>query len=156
MVCRQATYSGDPSTSKKDEVRFWLGDTNVDRPLFFDSEVEYVVQKIPNTRMAAASLLEIKAQEFARKADIRVGDVSKSYSKAADSMKKFADSLKDDALKNCRPFFGGLTKSGKLELAGDSDAIQPQFFIGQTDNPFAAQMNRDVTDLYGLVGTGGL
>lgn len=153
MTCRQATYSGDPATSAKDEVRFWLGDVNMSRPIWFDPEIEFIVVKVPNTRMAASHLLEIKAQEYARKADIRVGDVSKAYTKAADSMKKFADALKDDALKNARPFFGGLSKSGKRSLADDTDATQPQFYIGQTDNPYAVQMNRDLDSLLGRVGT---
>lgn len=153
MTCRQATYSGDPAFSKKDEVRFWLGDLNMQRPVWFDPEIEFIVAKIPNTKMAAAHLLEIKAQEFARKSDIKVGDVSKSYSKAADSMKKCADDLRQDALKAAKPFFGGLTKSGKKALLDDDDATQPQFFIGQTDNPYAVQMNRDLNDLYTRVGT---
>ena len=151
MTCRQATYSGNPASSKKDEVRFWLGDINMARPLWYDAEIEFMVGRTPNTRMAASHLLEIKAQEFARKADIRVGDVSKAYSKAADSMKKFAEGLKEDALKTARPFFGGLSKSGKKDLLDDNDATQPQFYIGQTDNPFAVQMSKDISELYGRV-----
>lgn len=153
MTCRRATYSGDPSTSAKDEIRFWLGDINMARPVWLDPEIEFISSKIPNTRMAASHLLEIKAQEFARKSDIRVGDVSKAYGKAADSMLKFANSLKEDALKNARPFFGGLSKSGKRNLHDDLDATQPQFYIGQTDNPYAVQMNDDIAVLFRRTGT---
>jgi hypothetical protein len=153
MACRTATYSGDPSSSAKDEVRFWLSDLNLDRPLFFDAEIEFTTSLIPNARMAAAQLLELKAGEFARKGDIRVGDVSKAFTKAADSMKKCAQLLREQAVKSAKPFFGGLTISGKQALLERTDDVQPQFFIGQTDNPFAVQMNHDVNDLFGLAGS---
>ena len=156
MACdKRFTYSGDPSKSSKDEVRFLIGDTNKARPLFDDREILFQLTQTPNTKIAGAELLEIKAREFATIADIRVGDVSKSYSKASDSLQARAEDLRKDALKGALPFFGGLSKSGKKALADDQDATQPQFAIGQNDNPFAVQLNRDITNLFGLVGPSG-
>nr|DAO47167.1 MAG TPA: hypothetical protein [Caudoviricetes sp.] len=37
------TYSGDPSTSEVDALRFKLQDTNPDAPLFTDQELAYLV-----------------------------------------------------------------------------------------------------------------
>jgi len=124
---------------------------DVTRPLFFDAEIEFTSTRIPNTRMAAAQLLDLKASEFARKSDIKVGDVTKSFSKAADSMKKCAEMLREQALKSAMPFFGGLKISGKIALRERTDDVQPQFTIGQMDNPFAVQLNHDLNELFGRV-----
>jgi hypothetical protein len=37
------TYSGDPSLSAKDEIRFLIGDTNADKQQLSDEEVMYIV-----------------------------------------------------------------------------------------------------------------
>lgn len=149
MAVDQFTYSKDPSKSAKDEVRFLTTDTVKARALFDDREILFQLTKTPNTRMAAAELLEIKSRELAQKGTIRVGDVSKDFAKAAETMKKCADALRRDALKRARPFFGGLTKSGNLALDQDTDATQPQFGIGQNDNPSAVQLDNDLSALFG-------
>lgn len=151
----RATYSGDPSTSKKDEVRFLMGDTNTKRPLCGDKEILWQLTNTPNTRIAAADLLLSKAVQFATKGDVKVGDVSKQFSKVADGLKSCSDRLRGEALKRARPFFGGLTKSGKRALATDTDAVQPAFAIGITDDPGAIQLNDDLSTLWDLGGFGG-
>ena len=146
------TYNGDPSSSPVNAVRFLIGDTIRAFVMFDDREIEYQLTETPNHRIAGAELLEKKSYQFARLADERVGDVSKAFSKVAAQMKLCAKDLRNQALKRAKPFFGGLSKSGKRALAQDFDAVQPAFFIGQTDNPFAVQLNRDVEQLFGLVG----
>ena len=76
--------------------------------------------------------------------------MSKAFSAVSRNMRKAADDLRREANKRARPFFGGLTKSGKIDLAEDTDAVQPAFSIGQDDNPRAAQLNRDITFLQGF------
>lgn len=155
MSCKTFTYSNDPSKSDRDAVRFMVGDTNKDRPLFDDREIDYQLTATPNVAIAASELLFAKAAEFATQADIRVGDVSKSLSKVSENLKACAERLKSDALLRARPFFGGLTKSGKRALAEDTGATQPQFFLGQTDDPQVIQLNRELDTLYCLNGYGG-
>lgn len=149
---KQFTYSGDPSRSTRDEVRFLIGDTIKSRPLFDDREVDYQLTKTPNPQIAGARLLYAKAAEYARQADIRVGDVSKAFSKVSEAMKKCAAELEREALKLAKPFFGGLTKAGKRALAQQTDDVQPQFLIGQNDDPGVVQLNKDVATLWNLVG----
>lgn len=152
MAGKAATYSGDPSTSPKDAIRFWTGDTK--GLLFTDREIKYVSDQTPNVKIAAAELLEAKANEFAQKADIRVGDVQKSFSEIAENMRKAAKDLRCDATRRALPFFGGLTKSGKRALAARTDDVQPAFAIGEFDSPWAVQLNSDLSVLQGLVGPG--
>lgn len=146
------SYSGNPLTSSKDEVRFLIGDTIKSRPLFSDSEILYQLTRTPNAKMAGSELLEVKARQFARLADTKVGDVSKSLSQVSKQMLECALNLRADATRSVLPFFGGLTHSGKRTLAQDEDAVQPRFSIGMSDNPAATQLNNSVSALYELYG----
>lgn len=154
MAVKRFTYSGDPSSSPKDEVRFLTGDTVKSRPLFDDREIVWQISQTPNTKMAGAELLLAKSSEFATQADVRVGDVSKAFSKVSEALAKRSKGLRDQALKRALPFFGGLTKSGKRDLALRTDDVQPAFSIGQTDDASAVQLNKDVSELFGLVPNG--
>jgi len=140
------TYGGDPSVSSRDAVRFTAGDTVKEVAVFDDREIDYQLSETPNVRLAAAAMLEAKAAEYSRKGYITVGDVAKDYSKAAEAMLATATRIRNQALSRALPFFGGLTKSGKEELAQDADAVQPNFFIGETDNPEAVQLNGQLLD----------
>lgn len=152
MAKKRFTYSGDPSKSKKDEVRFLIGDTTKDRALFDDREILFQIGKTPNTRMAGSELLLVKATEFSQLADIRVGDVSKSFSQVSKSMKACAKRLRDQALSRALPFFGGRTVSGRRALAEQTDDVQPNFFIGQNDDPSVVQLNSHIGHLLRLDG----
>lgn len=122
--------------------------------MFDDREINAQLAKTPNERLAGAELLDIKARQFARLANERVGDVSKNFSKVAEQMKACAKQLRDEALKRATPFFGGLSKDGKHQLALDQDAVQPAFSLGITDDPTAIQLNQDFASLRDLVGPG--
>ena len=86
-------YEFDPGGSETDEVRFLVGDTNPDQPLFADDEVDYLLLTW-GTPMAAAyqGALALVAK-FSAKADIAVGTARKSYTAQAESMRKVAESL---------------------------------------------------------------
>lgn len=146
------TYGGDPSKSSRDAVRFLIGDTIEKFAMFKDKEIDWQIGQTPDSRIAGAELLEVKARQLARIGDTRVGDVSRSFSKVAEQMLKVAKDLRKDALKRALPFFGGLSKSGKLTLAQDEDAVQPAFSLGMTDDPNAVQLNRDYRRLQDEVG----
>jgi hypothetical protein len=133
-------------------IRYLIGDTVRERALFDDREIEYQLTLTANHGIAGAELLETKARQFAREADVRVGDVSKALGKVSENLFKAAKELRCQTLKRAKPFFGGLTKSGKRELASDDDAVQPQFPLGITDNPSTVQLNRDINYLWGLLG----
>jgi hypothetical protein len=48
------TYSGDPSASRLDAVRYRIQDTNEDRPLLEDAEIEYELAEADNDVLQAA------------------------------------------------------------------------------------------------------
>ncbi len=148
MGCKRFTYNGDPSSSPLNEVRFLIGDTVRERAMFGDPEILYQLGKTPNAKVAGAELLEVAARRFARMSDEKVGDVSRSCSQVAKQMKVVADDLRKDAVRLVRPFFGGLTKSGKRSLESDPDAVQPAFPLGITDHYGTVQLNQDLDRLW--------
>ena len=69
------TYSGDPSSSKRDEVRFLIGDTQT--PEFLtDNEIAWCIAEETNTYLSAALACESIASLLAQQIDKSVGDLS--------------------------------------------------------------------------------
>jgi ribosome maturation protein Sdo1 len=135
------SYSGDPSTSDKDAVRYYVGDTNQQRPLLSDEEVQFSVDAFPNQRLAAAMSADAIAAKFTRESDQRVGDISKALSKVADAFRKLAARLRAEAGKRALARFPATSKDWKESRSQDTDLVQPEFPIGLGDNPWAVQLN---------------
>lgn len=133
------TYTGIPSSSEKDKVRFLCGDVDVTAQLVQDEEIEWVNSVYPSCRLAAAVVCEAIAARFSCAVDCTVGDISKKNSQKAEAFRKRAEELRNLEGNDALPFFGGLSKSGKRALDQNPDAVQPNFRIGLDDNPKAAQ-----------------
>jgi hypothetical protein len=134
------SYSGDPASSQKDEVRFLMGDTDTNDQLVLDAEINYSLGTQPDPTLAAALVLRSLAAKYARYANEKIGDVSEN---ASDLSKAFAARAKEldpggqtlGASLLVLPSFGGQYISEKQALAEDTDAIQPSFNKGQYDYP---------------------
>lgn len=72
------TYSGDPSSNKKDEYRFIVGDTDPEEPILQDGEIEYVLNKYTEKNERLYHLYDAMAQFFARKIKQKVGPIEES------------------------------------------------------------------------------
>lgn len=137
MAVKTFTYTGDPARNTRDAVRFHAGDTDRENAELEDGEIDYALTLQPNVKLAAAELLEALAAKYSRKADISVGQVSKSLGSISDRLAKRAEGLRSKAGIIATPFFGGLTQSGKTNLDQGTDDVQPRFRRGQFDNPRA-------------------
>ena len=135
------TYSGDPSTSSRNYVRFLLNDTDSTDALFSDEEINYVITEWSGDEYEAArELAEILIARFARLADSSsksVGDisVSESYSSKITHYKELADSLYKRKLRKYppRPFANAdALKSTDDKITTDYNT---DFVVGQMDNP---------------------
>ncbi len=78
------TYSGDPSSSRADAVRFILADTAEDSAAFTDEEVAWLVGQWPDEYAAAIAGAAMLEARYAREADSvtrTVGDltIAQSY-----------------------------------------------------------------------------
>lgn len=144
---RRFTYGNNPATSAVDAVRFLVGDTNEDRPLLDDREVEWAISQFPDQNLAAASLAEHLYGFFASKGDFKVGPINKSYSKVAQLFKEKADQLKAKACLSGGPSFPATKISTKEVLEQNVDLENPSFATGLTDSPFVTQLNDEFRDL---------
>lgn len=135
------TYSGDPSTSTRNYVRFLLNDTNPDEPLFSDEEISYVIEEWSGDAYdAARELAEIVIARFARLADSTsksVGDisVSESYSSKVAHYKELAESLLRRKMRKSPPRPWANRNALKSTNDRDTTDFNTDFVVGQMDNP---------------------
>ena len=136
------TYTGSPATVYADAVRFQCGDTDTNNQQLQDGEIAAGTAKYPaNERLAAAFCLDALASKYAAKATFSVGQISKQMGAVAENLRQQAALLRREAGKLAGMFFGGLTKSGKVLLDNDLDAVKPPFTVGQMDSPLVHQMD---------------
>lgn len=135
------TYSGDPSTSTRNYVRFLLNDTDSTDALFSDEELSYVITEWNGDAYdAARECAEILIARFARLADSSsksVGDisVSESYSSKITHYQQLAQSLFQRKMRKSPP--APWAKSDALKSTDDKTTTDfaTDFVVGQMDNP---------------------
>ena len=135
------TYSGDPSTSIRNYVRFLIHDTDSTDALFSDEELNYVISEWNNDAYKAArECAEILIARFSRLADSSsksVGDisVSESYSSKIAHYKELANSLLTREMRKSppRPF----ANAQALKSTNDRivDDYNTDAYAGIHDNP---------------------
>jgi hypothetical protein len=135
------SYSGDPSASDLDAVRFYVGDTTTTRQLLQDEEVNFTLAEHSNQRLAAAVCADAIAAKFAREADQRVGDISKSLSQVSKAFTALATKLRAEVGKRAAPSFPAASRDWKQTQREDTDLVQPAFAVGQGDSPWVVQLN---------------
>jgi hypothetical protein len=135
------SYSGDPSASDLDEVRFYCGDTNSARELLQNEEINFTITEHSNLRLAAAVCCDAIAAKFAREADQKVGDISKSLSQVSKSYFALAEKLRREVGKRAAPVFPAASKDWKQDQREDTDLVQPTFSVGLGDNLWVVQIN---------------
>jgi hypothetical protein len=135
------TYSGDPSTSTRNYVRFLLNDTNSTDALFSDEEINYVVTEWSGDAYEAArELAEILIARFARLADSTsksVGDisVSESYSSKIAHYQQLANSLLLRKMRKSPPRPWANADALKSTDDRTTTDFNTDFSMGQMDNP---------------------
>lgn len=88
------TYTGDPSVSDRDKVRFLIGDTDSTDALVSDEEIEWSLGEAGSIYQAAHDLCTVIASKFARLATSKsVGDLSLSYADRAETYHRLADRM---------------------------------------------------------------
>jgi len=131
------TYSGDPGSTSRDEVRFLIGDTDNGDQIVSDEEIAYAIAQEGNNRLAAIRVIRATAGKYARKVDKAVGDLKMSYGQIAKHYMDLAVFLEssDDNLYAPMAYAGGITHSGKDSVKADTDRVDPSFTKGVHDNP---------------------
>lgn len=127
------TYSGDPTASPLDEVRFLTGDTIQTDQLAQDGEIAYAIKLVyGNTPPASGNYLpaayvadSIHAR-LSRYADKTVGDLSITYSQRAKNFSDLASKLRQRATLATVPVYaGGMSLTEKRAQDMNLDRVQP-------------------------------
>lgn len=122
------TYSADPTSSKKDAVRWLVGDTNPDIPLVQDEEIYFNLMEVNNEIYRAASNTALNISAFyvgeAQSTSKSVGglSLSKSFGDKAQRYERLAKDL--------------LMRSRRLNpphVNADPHALGAEFIVGEFD-----------------------
>ena len=126
------TYSADPSSSKKDAVRWLIGDTNPDDPLVQDEEINFCLTEFNGEIYRAASVT-------ARNIAARFTGEAQSTSKSVGGL-SLSKSLGDKAQRYERLAKSLLTRSRQVNPPVpnvDGEAIGAELTVGKFDAYYA-------------------
>jgi len=108
------SYSGDPTTSMKDAVRFTIGDTDGNHQLLQDEEIYYIVLPqaegglaVTNVYWAGKLCADKLAARFAPSTQIKLGDWSGDYQQRYQQFRQMSIDLEQMVAMQAKPFFGG-------------------------------------------------
>ena len=140
------SYSGDPNSSPKDAVRFYVGDTISADQQANDEEVEFLLVSENNDPIrAAARIAETIAAKYARQVDKSVGGLSLSAGRRQEKYESLAAKLWARAKSAGGglpvPYSGGIRVSDKTTRETDTDRVQPIFTRDMQD--FMADLGPD-------------
>lgn len=131
------TYSGDPSSTDRDAVRFLIGDTDTTDQQLTDEEIAYLLDQAgDNVYAAAIAAAEALLGKYARLVDKNVGDLKLSYSQRQSSYAGLIIVLKKKfGIRSATPYAGGLSINEKISDSEDTDLTQPTFSRDQFNYP---------------------
>lgn len=139
------TYSGDPSSSIRNFVRFMIHDVDSTDPLFSDEEINAVLAEWDNDKYETArELAETLIARFARIADNyskNVGDISlaESYGDKVQHYKDLARSIMMRKMRKEVPRpFASANALISTNTRNETD-YHTDFHVGMNDNPSAQQ-----------------
>lgn len=122
------SYSGAPSSSPRDKVRFTLGDTTAANAKFTDGEIDSVLEDSGDDWLVASlTLVNALVARFSGACDESVGSVSMAYSQKADGYRRLYDTLMARMGKRGVPYGGGMDRMDKLIQARNPLRVQPAF-----------------------------
>jgi len=116
------TYSGDPSDSTRDAVRFLIGDTDTTDQLISDEEVDYLVELHGTLSRSASEAARSIAAKFARLMNRSIGGLSADFSQKYQHYMELAESLiTNEEAFPVSPFISGYRRGAKETRELDSD-----------------------------------
>lgn len=138
------TYTGDPTTSPKDEVRFLVGDVNMQDPELSDAEIIYCVCLVYGSManappmgnyLPAAYAADNLASKYARQADKSVGDLHIAYGNRFKQFQMLAQRLRVRATNSLiPPWAGGEFYSDKAINLLDKNVVGTAVVIDGMDH----------------------
>ena len=151
------TYTGDPSDSPKDAVRFWIGDTTEATPQLSDEEITYLLQLTGGSVMQAAILACMQLAnryssqvDFAVETELRVAlsQRAEAYAKRARELREQSQSPGTGSALGALPvpYAGGISRSDMERQERDGDRVPPGFVVGIMSAPGTDPARRMTTN----------
>ena len=134
------TYSGDPSSDDRDAVRFLIQDTDTNRQLATNEEIDWLLTQEVNVYTAAAAALQSVVNRQAGIGSKKVGDLSITFDFAA-AEKRISDLRLRGRSSYEIPSAGGISVAEKDTNEADTDIPKPFFKRKQFD--FEGTKNAD-------------
>lgn len=117
------------ATSEKDQVRYYIGDTESDFQLLQDEEIEFELSRHDSVLETAVACCDKLVAKLSKQVDNRLGPSSISASDLAEQFRKLSDTLKAQAQGLNPPIAPSVPDD--VEITEGRDAI---FTVGMTDN----------------------
>lgn len=121
------SYSGDPSQSDKDAVRFLIQDTDENDQQMSDEEINWLLTENGSSRNTAVAACRVLAARYAGKVDKAVGDLRLSLSQKHQHYLALIKELKSGVTLTAVPYAGGISVADKTSYEDDSDRVNPAF-----------------------------
>ncbi len=141
------TFTWNPSqlgTSELQQIRAEIQDVDAANPLLVDEIINHNITVENNFWGACARCCEQISRLFLRKADVRLGRAMMiTYTKAAEQYLQMAVALRKKALGTVVPYAGGISVSGKIALAQNTDLVEPAFTRTMLENPWTGGYSSD-------------
>lgn len=134
------TYSGDPSLSARDAVRYYISDTDSANPLVYDGEIDFLLAQFAGPLYAAAQAARNLSGKFAKQVmSKRVGDLALTYQNQATIYAALAIDLDNQAaIHGSTMYVGGVSKAEMARVEAQSDRVKQPFTIKQFNIPGSA------------------
>lgn len=141
------SYSGDPSSSTLDAVRFGIGDTVAGDPIFTDAEITFAVTSEGSINEATIRLAKAAVAKFARLTSVSDDKIKKENQQKLEHFQALVKELVQNRGKRVTGIFaGGLSISGKKAVESDTDRNAPAFTRTMHDGPLDVTPNSTETE----------
>lgn len=137
LASASAGYFSAATIGQRYNVRLLIQDTNINRKLFYDEEIDWQLTQENNVWTAAASLCDILVSRAGGVTSKSIGSLSLSY----DPKLYFSlgGQLRARGSSYQVPYCGGISISDKESQQANTDAVRPSFARGLEQNPGAPQ-----------------
>jgi hypothetical protein len=135
MPITDFSYSGNPSASDLDALRFAIMDVDSADPQLSDAELNYLLTQKGSVQAAAIAACQRLITKYSRFVDSRFGPSSEANSQRVTMYKTTLAELRREAGTSCVPFAGGISKSSKDAYNADNDRVAPFFGRDKFSNP---------------------
>lgn len=130
----EGTYSGS-TVGARYAIRLLIQDTNTNRQLFQDEEIDWMQTQEANAYMTAAALCDMLVARAGGVKSKAISRLKLTYD--VQFYRHLANQLRSRGLTHQSAYAGGISIADKLALQSDSDWVPPAFPRGLDDNPAA-------------------